>query len=396
MDKVKDFIRTHRKDNPRDLALQAHRYPDIDMRTAVVQISGWQAARKKLPLWAETEGILFPEHLSMEQCSSQLTAEYKAVLREKGIGNSEELFSFTDLTAGFGVDATMMARRMGGKVTLVERNAELCEILRNNLPLLGVKNAEVICGDGTEVLDSLPHQSLIFLDPARRDSNGAKTVAISDCTPDVSLLQTKLLEKADTVMVKLSPMLDLASVTRELSNVAEIHIVSLEGECKEILVIIKKDYIGTPKLVCVNINKEGIAETMTADEETARCTFAGEVGQYLYEPNASIMKGCAFKSVSQQYGVDKLHPSSHLYTSDTLVANFPGRSFKVESVSTFGKKELRRMLSDVKKANITIRNFPSTVAELRKRLKLSDGGDVYLFATTLADDRKVLVRCLKQ
>ncbi len=401
MDKIKEFVKAHREDNPRDLALQASRYPDIDMRAAVVQISGWQAARKKLPLWAETEGILFPEHLSMEQCSSQLTAEYKADVMAKGIVKIEDLFSFTDLTAGFGVDATMMARQTivchpelveGSKVTLVERNAELCEILRNNLPLLRVENAEVVCGDGTEVLKSLPHQSLIFLDPARRDSNGAKTVAISDCTPDVSKLQDLLKEKADVVMVKLSPMLDLGSVARELQGVAEIHIVSVEGECKEVLVIMRREYEAKPKLVCVNINKDGTISSMTAAKDIAQCTFAEHVGQYLYEPNASIMKACAFKSVSQQYGVDKLHPSSHLYTSDTLVADFPGRCFKVEAVSTFGKKELKSLMGDIKKANLTVRNFPASVAELRKRLKLSEGGDIYLFATTLADGSKAIIK----
>ncbi len=386
MDKMRNFIKAHREDNPRDLALQANRYPDINMRAAVVQISGWQAARKKLPLWADTEGILFPEHLSMEQCSSQLTAEYKASLL------SPDYSLLTDITAGFGVDATMMARQLGGKVTLVERNAELCEILRNNLPLLGVENAEVVCGDGAEVLAYLPHQSLIFLDPARRDSNGGKTVAISDCTPDVSKLQTLLMEKADVVMVKLSPMLDLSSVARELHGVAEIHIVSLEGECKEVLVILKKGFADKPLLQCVNINKDGTYSCMTAEEDTAHCTFAEQVGQYLYEPNASIMKACAFKSVSQQYGVDKLHTSSHLYTSDTLVTDFPGRCFKVEAVSTFGKKELKSLMGDVKKANLTVRNFPASVAELRKRLKLSEGGDIYLFATTLADGSKVIIK----
>ncbi len=391
-EEFENFIKAHREDNPRDLALQASRYPDIDMRAAVVQISGWQIARKKLPLWAETEGILFPEHLSMEQCSSQLTAEYKAILREKGIGKSEGFFSFTDLTAGFGVDATMMARRVSGKVTLVERNAELCDILRHNLPLLGVEDAEVVCGDGTEVLTSLSHQSLIFLDPARRDSNGGKTVAISDCTPDVSKLQTLLMEKADVIMVKLSPMLDLASVMRELQGVAEIHIVSVEGECKEVIVILKKDFAGKPLLKCVNINKDGTICNMTADEENALCTFAEQVGQYIYEPNASIMKACVFKSVSQQYGVDKLHPSSHLYTSGTLVEDFPGRCFKVEAISSFGKKELKGLVGDVKKANLTVRNFPATVAELRKRLKLAEGGDIYLFATTLADGSKVIIK----
>ncbi len=388
-----EFIRQHREEDPRELALQSHRYPDVDMRAAVVQISGWQTARKKLPLWAETDNVLFPEHLSMEQCSSQHTAAYKAdvaaeILERYGV---EREWTLTDLTAGFGVDATMMARRLGGPALLVERNENLCDVVRNNLTQLGVSHATVVFGDGTKLLADLPHQSIIFLDPARRDLHGGKTVAISDCTPDVAQMQDSLMEHADVVMVKLSPMLDLASVERELRGVAEIHIVSLDGECKEVLVVMRKGWTDRPRVVCVNISKDGKADIMCADEEHSKCVLAHEVEQYIYEPNASIMKACAFKSVCQQFDVRKLHPSSHLYTSDILVADFPGRTFRVTAVSSFGKKEMRALLGDVQKANLTVRNFPATVAELRKRLKLAEGGDIYLFATTLADERKVMI-----
>lgn len=376
-----DFILQHRNDDPRDLALRQSRYPDVDIPYVVQQISAWQTAKKKLPLWADTEGIEFPVHLSMEQCSSQLTAEYKASI----IPN---LDSVTDLTAGFGVDATMFGRK-AKHLTYIERNEELCRIANNNLPLLGIPDFEILNADGTELLSSLPHQSLLYLDPARRDEHGGKTVQICDCTPDVTQLQDKLLEKADYVMIKLSPMLDIANVTRELKCIHEIHIVSVDNECKEILVILSKE---AKELTthCINLTKNGQQTFSVHDNEReAVCNFSTEVSTYLYEPNVSIMKAGCFRSLAQTYNVAKLHPSSHLYTSDELCPDFPGRIFRTEAVHTFKDKALKQ----IKKANLTVRNFPSSVADLRKRLKISEGGDTYLFATTLADESKVIIRC---
>lgn len=376
-----DFILQHRNDDPRDLALRQSRYPNVDMPYVVQQISAWQTAKKKLPLWADTEGIEFPVHLSMEQCSSQLTAEYKASI----IPN---LDSVTDLTAGFGVDATMFGRK-AKHLIYVERNEELCRIANNNLPLLGIPDFEIRNADGTELLSSLPHQSLLYLDPARRDEHGGKTVQICDCTPDVTQLQDKLLEKADYVMIKLSPMLDIANVTRELKCIHEIHIVSVDNECKEILVILSKE---AKELTthCINLTKNGQQTFSVHDNDReAVCNFSTEVSTYLYEPNVSIMKAGCFRSLAQTYNVAKLHPSSHLYTSDELCSDFPGRIFRTEAVHTFKDKALKQ----IKKANLTVRNFPSSVADLRKRLKISEGGDIYLFATTLADESKVIIRC---
>jgi 16S rRNA G966 N2-methylase RsmD len=367
------------------------------MRAAVVQISAWQTARKKLPLWAETEGVAYPEHLSMEQCSSQLTAEYKARLAAALLESAaiEGTPALTDLTGGFGVDATMMARATGARLTFVERNQALCDIAANNMPLLGVEQAEIVCADSVQTLDGLAPQSLIFIDPARRDEHGGKTVAISDCTPDICAISDTMLEKAEWVMVKLSPMLDLASVGKQLAHVVETHIVSVEGECKEVLLVMSKKHDAPQRTVCANIGKDGTADTLCVNESEAQCKLAGQVGRYLYEPNASIMKACAFKSVCSQYGVEKLHPDSHLYTSSALVADFPGRKFEVTGQSSFAKKELKAFLSGTKKANLTVRNFPASVAELRKRLNLAEGGDTYLFATTLADGSHVLIKCKK-
>lgn len=407
-----EFVRKHLNSDVRDLMLQARRYPDVDMRKAVVQISAWQTAQKKLPLWATTDGIVFPEHLSMEQCSSQQTAEYKGEVFAKWLKPSAEkdAIHITDLTGGFGVDATCLVRSVGNEqnahLTFVERNAELCEIARHNLPLLGVNHADVLCADSEDVLTQLAtHQHLIFIDPARRDNHGGKTVAISDCTPDVIQFNDLLLDKADVVMLKLSPMLDIAEAERQLKGIREIHIVSVNGECKETLFVLQKE-VKTPdefdqndvKLICVNLLPNQQAQTFVFShsiERNASCTYTSELKHYLYEPNASVMKAMAFKSVAQQFHLEKLHPSSQLYTSDTLIPDFPGRIFDIKDSSHFNKKELKNLLKDIHKANLTVRNFPLSVAELRKRLKLSDGGSDYLFATTLADDAHVLILCQK-
>lgn len=378
-----DFILQHRNDDPRDLALRQSRYPDVNIPYAVQQIAAWQMAKKKLPLWAENDHIIYPVHLSMEQCSSQVTAEYKASI----ISDGETM---TDLTAGFGVDATIIGKRFK-HLNYVERNEELCRIANNNLPLLGVKDFDVINSNAEEVLSDLSHQSLIFLDPARRDEHGAKTVLIGDCTPDVTQLQDALLEKADLVMIKLSPMLDIVNIQKELKCVKEIHIVSVDNECKEVLVLMSKDATNN-SIHCTNITKQNIQKYVaTADDRNAECHYAKEPSSYLYEPNVSIMKAACFRGIAETYCVEKLHPSSHLYTSDKLIADFPGRIFKVEDVFSLKDKALK----GIKKANLTVRNFPSTVAELRKRLKLNEGGSDYLFATTLADESKVIIKCSK-
>lgn len=378
------FIREHREDDIRELALQAHRYSGIDVPFCVQQIAGWQTARRKLPTWAATEGILFPVHLSMEQCSSEQAAAYKRSICKPG-------HSLTDLTAGFGVDVTVMGRAFE-HVNYVERNAELCDIARNNLPLLGIRHFTVFCTNAEDVLEQLPHQSLIYLDPARRDNNGGKVVAISDCTPDLSALQDRLLAHADCVMAKLSPMLDLTNILRELHHVSEIHIVSVDGECKEVLVMLQGSVPedNEPQLFCVNIVKgKPLVFRAQLNDKSAPCIFADTPGAYLYEPNASIMKAGCFRQLATHYGLLKLHPESHLFTSDALVPDFPGRTFRIRQVMGLKDKSLRSL----GKANLTVRNFPATVAELRKRLKLRDGGSDYLFATTLADGSHVILCC---
>ena len=383
------FIEEHARADVRSLALQAKKYPEVDMAMAVVQIAGRQIAEAKIPSWYQVEGLLYPKHLSMEQCSSEATALYKMGLVEGK--------TFADLTGGFGIDCSFLSRKFK-QADYVERQAELCELAGHNFPLLGL-NIGVHNEDGVDYLKRMQPVDCLYLDPARRDGHGGKTVAISDCEPDVSALEELLVEKAKTVMVKLSPMLDLSLALKSLKHVQEVHIVSVNNECKELLLLLRKGAVSSEiQIHCEQIvnscEHQHYAFTLS-EEHTSECPLAEAVGAYLYEPNASILKAGAYRSLTQAYPVEKLHASSHLYTSAHFIEDFPGRRFKVEAVSGFGKKELKEFMQGMEKANLTIRNFPSTVAELRKRLKLKEGGEDYLFATTLADESKVLIKCRK-
>lgn len=381
------FIRDHAGDDVRQLALQAARYPQVDMRVAATQIEGRRLASSKLPSWAAVEGVVFPVRLSMEQCSSELTARYKASL----VGGE----TLADLTGGFGIDCSYMSDGFN-ETTYIERNEELCRIATHNFALLE-KNITVVNGNSEEMLASLAPQDWIFVDPARRSASGGKVVALSDCEPDVCQLEDLLLQKAQRVMVKCSPMLDISQALRELHSVSEVHVVSVGNECKELLFILGGDTAGEPLIRTINF-KGDTAQVLayTASEEVdSVCVYTSTVSRYLYEPNSSLMKAGCFRLPATRWGLQKLHRNTHLYTSGVLIKEFPGRVFKVKNIDGFGKNELKRLSSELKKANIAVRNFPERPEALRKRLKLGDGGDVYLFATTLDDERRVIIRCEK-
>ena len=389
------FIAEHRRDDVRALALQAGKYPDVDMPTALTQIAGRQTAETKIPTWAATEGILYPPHLSMEQCSSEVTARYKASVVS---GYNSPCHSLADLTGGFGIDFSFLAPHFG-QTTYVERQEVLCQAAHHNFPLLGLSATHVIHADGGDYLRQMPAVDWLYLDPARRNGHGGKTVAIADCEPDVTALETLLLEKAVHVLVKLSPMLDLAQALHTLKHVVAAHVVSVAGECKELLLVLARGEAPQADDVpvrCVNLSATDDAFTFTRHEEQeAPCRYADAPRAYLYEPNASLLKAGAFRSLSYIYKVEKLHTNSHLYTSDEALPYFPGRMFRIDGWCGFGKHEVKVLLDGIRKANLTIRNFPATVAELRKRLNLGEGGETYLFATTLNDGRKILLRCSK-
>ena len=428
---TQDFIRQHQDDDVRQLAFLGSKYPEVDMPFALDQIRGRKMARVKLPRWASLEGIIYPPHISMEQCSSESTALYKAELAARLLGlpasssgtemKAENEIEFVDLTGGFGVDFSYIAARLGVKSMYVERQAHLCEAAKENFGRLGLKNAIVKNGDGIEVLHSFHPKKkdaasaddslgiiydqplsllktklglkLIFIDPARRDDASNKVVSLKDCTPDVTVLQEEMLSKADYVIIKLSSMLDWHRAISELSHVREVHIISVNNECKELLLVLSaRNMSENLRIYCINDAQSFVCEE--SDMESSLVKIAPstlEEMQYLYEPNASLMKAGCFGVLSGRYDARMLSKNSHLFVSREPIAAFPGRSFRIIAVSSFNKKELKRHLAGITKANIATRNFPLSVAELRKRLKLKDGGETYIFATTLSDESHVLM-----
>ena len=428
---TQDFIRQYQDDDVRQLAFLGSKYPEVDMPFALDQIRGRKMARVKLPRWASLEGIIYPPHISMEQCSSESTALYKAELAARLLGlpasssgtemKAENEIEFVDLTGGFGVDFSYIAARLGVKSMYVERQAHLCEAAKENFGRLGLKNAIVKNEDGIEVLHSFHPKKkdaasaddslgitydqprsllktnlglkIIFIDPARRDDAGNKVVSLKDCTPDVTVLQEEMLSKADYVIIKLSPMLDWHRAISELSHVREVHIISVNNECKELLLVLSARNMGENlRIYCINDAQSFVCDEL--DMESSSVKIAPSIleeMQYLYEPNASLMKAGCFGVLSERYDARMLSKNSHLFVSREPIAAFPGRSFRIIAVSSFNKKELKRHLSGITKANIATRNFPLSVAELRKRLKLKDGGETYIFATTLSDESHVLM-----
>lgn len=385
-DELKAFIITHEADDVHSLALQAKQYPDIDMEMAIRQITGRKIAKEKIPSWYANDNIIYPKHLSMEQCSSEQTALFKASL----CGGE----SMADLTGGLGVDCFFLAHGFNNAV-YVEQQSELAEIAVHNFKILG-QDIKVVNEDAVSYLSSMPPANLIYIDPARRDSTGRKTVLIEDCTPNILDIESLLEEKSKQVMIKLSPMLDITLAVKSVKSVSDVYIISVNNECKELL-FIKKGNTGKTLYHCVNIQNSN-TDTYTfykEDEDTISLNYTTKIAKYLYEPNASILKAGAYKSIAKAYSLDKLHPSSHLYTSEILYEDFPGRKFVVDNICSLNKKDMKEYLSDIKQANITTRNFPLSVQEIRKKTGLKDGGDIYIFATTLVDDRKVLLICHK-
>ena len=448
-DETREFVAMHRNEDVRELALKAKRVEGLDLPLALDQIAGWQIARKKLPQWASCEGIVYPPHISMEQCSSQFTAQYKSEIAqtllapaatvrarvsdsgesdnqttksEPQLSDSAESVMQTaksafqlsdspesdtlvakramvDLTGGFGVDFSYLARGFS-QATYVERQRHLCDLAEHNMAALGLDQARIVCGDGVEYLRQMGPVDFIYLDPARRDEHGSRTYAIEDCTPNVLELRDLLLAKSQCTLVKLSPMLDWRKAVADFDGtVREVHIVATGNECKELLLVLGQqvhEEPSAPRVFCVNDNQR-------IDYDSAAYTQGLRIGgkplpeakNYLYEPNASIMKAGCFDLVEERFGVTQVGPSSHLFVSATPVADFPGRGFAIESIGGMNKKDIKRLLNGTKQANIAVRNFPLTAPQLRKKLKLADGGPVYLFGTTMQGCDHVLLRTSK-
>ena len=393
---TRQYIRQHLDDDIRQLALRGTKDPEVDLAFALQQIDGHKRAKEKLPSWAAIEGLVYPPHLSMEQCSSERTARYKAE-----VAGSGELF--VDLTAGFGVDASFIAQGFQ-RAVCVELQPELCAISSANFKLLGLHQIKVVNGNGQDYLHTMPSADLVFIDPARRDEHGGRTYGITDCTPNVLEIINELLTKAQRVMIKLSPMLDWRKAVEDLGKeyVEAVHIVSVDNECKEILLEVKRwkgEKVKELKVFCVNLLSDGCEERFEFDASSSRPSahpFISSPFHFLYEPNASLMKAGCFGLIADRYQMAQPDVNSHLFVSDKEVADFPGRCFIVDKVTTMNKRELKEALMGITKANIAVRNFPMSVPELRRRLKLQEGGDVYIFATTAANRGHLLLLCRKK
>ena len=409
-EKTWKFICEHADEDVRKVALQGTKDPEVDLQMALQQIAGRQTARKKLPSWAAEEGIIYPPHLNMEQCSSEQTARYKAKIVNSKWPNCK---SFVDLTGGFGIDFYWMSQGFHERC-YVEQNETLCEIAENNFRVLGL-SCSVCCGSAATYLSQMPHANLIYMDPARRNEHGGRTYGIGDCTPNVLGLMPQLLEKADCVMLKLSPMLDwrkaVDDIEQQKASVNEVHIVSVDNECKELLLVLSKELTDGLRLVCVNgdsifefVPKVGLNCSLPGNELFPRWDYSSDYDLsdsplYLYEPNASIMKAGCFAEVEERFKVQQIAVNSHLFLSPVEIGDFPGRKFQILAISSMNKQEIKKKFSEnlvpMESANIAVRNFPMSVDQLRKKLKLKDGGDTYIFATTWASGEHKLLICRK-
>ncbi|HBK29264.1 MAG TPA: SAM-dependent methyltransferase [Parabacteroides sp.] len=387
----KEYIRANKHEDISKLLLGAKRYPGLNVPFLVEQIASRRQIQGKLPSWAANDSLLFPSKISSEQCSSELTASYKQQL----VSASDVL---CDLTGGLGIDSYYFSRKVRS-VVYVERFPLYCEVARHNFHMLKADNIQVVSADSRVYIEQLSPVDVFYLDPARRGEGNKRVFALSDCEPDLAQLLPRLLLKAKRVIVKISPMADIRQTMALLPGVLSVHVLSVKNECKELLFVIGREPVESPEIHCVNYKAADSSPQFFSfkmgDERDAAANYSSTVKKYLYEPNASILKAGAFKSVSLRYAMAKMHPNSHLYTSDVFVENFPGRIFEVEEVMPFSSKLAKTLVQSMPRANITVRNFPLSVEELRKKSKVKDGGDVYLFATVISANDKVLLRCRK-
>ncbi len=380
-----EFILEHKDADVRKLVLQHAQNPHIDIHFVATQISGYQRLKGKVPTYATCEGVLYPVSLSIEQCSSEQTARYKANLLGKGN-------TLVDLTGGLGIDTFFLSEQYEA-VHYVERNKELCEIAIHNFKALGRAHIATHNCDSVGYLETMDAVDCIYIDPARRDTKGAKIAQLHDCEPNVVALQDMLMTKAQVVMVKLSPMIDISHTVQVLNNVHEVHVVSVDNECKEVLLVLKQGHCPSVTIHTANLTKQGI-QTLSfnkQEEENSQVYYAQSLGKYLYEPNASVLKAGGFKVVSNRLGLEKLHQHTHLYTSDTLHNDFPGRVFEVQEVFSMQKQAIKQLMAHMTHANIATRNFPKTPEQLRKQLKLKDGGQEYLFAAMYSKQQHAII-----
>jgi len=383
---IQSFIRENQKKDLPALILKGSPFDHIKIQDIAMQIKGMRIAEKKFPLFFNNPRILYPPKLNLEQTSSQITAEYKSGLIEGSSG--------ADLTGGLGIDTFFLAKKFDS-FQYYEMNKELSEIADHNFRELGASNIRVNYGDSLELLKQTSQKfDWIYADPARRDEHGSKVYHLSDCTPDIPEELDFLFEKSDHILLKTSPILDITAGLRELHSVKEIHVIAVNNEVKELLWLIEKNWESDLKLTTINFQGKKVQKFSFDTEIKTLNTVLSKPLNYLYEPNAAIMKSGLFTEISTTFGVPKLHEHSHIYTSETLIKEFPGRQFQITEVKSFKDKRLKKRLKN-KKANITTRNFPDSVENIRKKYRIQDGGSDYIFFTTNLENEKIVIFCKK-
>lgn len=424
---------------PSDVAaLKASKNSKVDTVFAVNQIAGRKIASEKLPLWASLENVIYPVHLSLEQCSSQFTAEYKKSLTRELLKSIPENHStFVDLTGGFGVDFTILSQLFDESI-YIEQHSELASIAQHNISVMCKNIVHCFNEDSVIALNAIPRATMIYIDPARRDSNGSRTYAIEDCTPNVLLLKHKLLDIADFVIVKLSPMLDWRKTIADFEgNVSQVHIVSCNNECKELLVVLDNNIHTNIRVHCVNddqhtifcakydlksarievflddsidasesdcehevefasepeTNEFGLSASESSIPTCVRKSknFLKEYANYVYEPNTSIMKSGCFELLTHMYSVNQIAQNSHVFISKNPVKQFPGKMLAVTNICTMNKLDLKQALNGITHASIVVRNFPMSVDSLRKKLRIKDGMQMRIIATTDSQNKHILI-----
>ena len=391
MQALYSFIKDHADEDLAELLLAAGRYPDIDVPFAVEQLRARRSIREKLPTWYANRALLFPSKMAVEQCSSEQTARYKQRL-------IQDENHVCDATGGLGVDTYFFAQKVN-RVSYVERSKECFDVAMYNFSQLQLRN---ITGYNEEVeiaLQKMQSVDMIYIDPARRDEGNQRVFTLSDSEPDLVKIEPFLLSKTPKVIAKVSPMLDIRHTLALLPKTSEIHVVSVRNECKELLfILLRENKNREPDIRCINYTTEGDEQSfyfrLSAEQSTARAT-SNSIQTFLYEPNASILKAGAYKQIAIRFDVEKLHVNSHLYTSEKLISDFPGRIFQVLEVIPFHRKHIKTIHRIIPQANISTRNFPIPACELRQRTRIADSGDCYLFATTLANNDRVLILCKK-
>ena len=377
------FINENLTTDIHTILLKKSPFPNVSSKELVEQIESKVKSKQKLPTWFATENIYYPNKLNLSQTSSEVAADYKANLV---FGEN-----IVDLTGGLGIDSLAFSKKLK-EVIHVEQNKELSIIANYNFNQLGAKNIECISKDGISYLENTSKTfDWIYVDPSRRDKDNKKVYYLSDCEPNVTTHLEALFSKSKNILIKTGPLLDLNMGLKELSHVKEIHIVAIANEVKEILWILELGFTNEPLIKTVNFKNDSIQHfQLDIKQEQTAISIYSQPQTYLYEPNAAILKSGAFNYIGQHYNLNKLHPNSHLYTSGNLIT-FPGRVFKIENILDYSKKSIKKI--GLTKANVTTRNFPDSVAKIRKKLDLKDGGEIYIFCTTDLNQKKILLVC---